>query len=519
MDIVVGIWIANPTGCTVGSPCPEYDNSPEYVNAWVDWDGDKVFETNEKVLDQAGTGYANLNYSGRMSFHKRVTVPDDAASSVYMRVNLGWDHDPNDPCEQYWTWGDIEDYEIDFAAWRKDVQLQPGDLLLHRKLGVIAPFGYWTHVGIYVGGGQLVEAVPSEGVKYSYIWEWDFPRDTTVKVLRVSGATKTIRDKVVDFVKAQANANKSYDSKLWQKDDDPNSESWYCSELAWAAYKNQGIDIEYTPDFWVVSPDEISDDGDTYRVSAHGRMEDGTTYAQDTEPKALLITAHSPVDIVVTDPDGLIFTKYQQEIPLGTYIESDIDGDGDVEDLVVIAETKIGDYLIGIVAEPGASPTATYTLEVSAYGITVTLAENVQIADIPSEPYVIESLTSAMLLPSPILPATIDVDPNTLRLGSKGTWMTGYIELPNGDDVREIAIASVNLNGMIPAENSHQYGFVTHPQIADRDGDGRPELMVKFSRSAVQAILDAGDQVELTVAGNLTDGTPFTGTDFIRVTD
>ncbi|MEK6560959.1 MAG: hypothetical protein AABZ07_04420, partial [Nitrospirota bacterium] len=31
------IYIANPTGCTSGNPCPEYDNSPEYINAWIDW--------------------------------------------------------------------------------------------------------------------------------------------------------------------------------------------------------------------------------------------------------------------------------------------------------------------------------------------------------------------------------------------------------------------------------------------------------------------------------------------------
>jgi hypothetical protein len=55
ITITVDIYIANPTGCTYGQPCPEYDSSPEYINAWIDWDGDKVFEPDERVMDAALT--------------------------------------------------------------------------------------------------------------------------------------------------------------------------------------------------------------------------------------------------------------------------------------------------------------------------------------------------------------------------------------------------------------------------------------------------------------------------------
>lgn len=110
--INVVIWIANPTGCTSGNPCPEYDNSPEYINAWIDWDGDKVFEESERVLDVALTGYIGINYYGSMSTSNIVTIPSGAVSSTWMRVNLGWGHDPNNPCEYSWTWGDIIDVEV-----------------------------------------------------------------------------------------------------------------------------------------------------------------------------------------------------------------------------------------------------------------------------------------------------------------------------------------------------------------------------------------------------------------------
>ena len=112
MIITVDIFIANPTGCTYGNPCPEYDNSPEYVNAWIDWDGDNVFENHEKVIDVALTGYHDLNYYGTMTNSTIVTIPAGAEDITWMRVNLGWAHDPDDPCESSWTWGDVFDEQI-----------------------------------------------------------------------------------------------------------------------------------------------------------------------------------------------------------------------------------------------------------------------------------------------------------------------------------------------------------------------------------------------------------------------
>jgi len=40
--------------------------------------------------------------------------------------------------------------------------------------------------------------------------------------------------------------------------------------------------------------------------------------------------------------------------------------------------------------------------------------------------------------------------------------------------------------------------------------------MIRFSREDVQAILDIGE-IELTITGRLTDGTPFEAADIIRV--
>ncbi|MBW2663014.1 MAG: hypothetical protein JRD93_13715 [Deltaproteobacteria bacterium] len=109
ISITVEIYIANPDNCVSGEECPQYDDSPEYVNAWIDWNGDQTFEESERVLDVDLTGYLGINYYGTMSTSTIVSVPEGAVDTTYMRVNLGWDYDPNDPCKVSWIWGDIVD--------------------------------------------------------------------------------------------------------------------------------------------------------------------------------------------------------------------------------------------------------------------------------------------------------------------------------------------------------------------------------------------------------------------------
>ena len=105
---------------------------------------------------------------------------------------------------------------------------------------------------------------------------------------------------------------------------------------------------------------------------------------------------------------------------------------------------------------------------------------------------------------------TIDIDPDTLNLKSKGNWITCYIELPEGYNVEDIDISTILLNDVVHAED--------HPtEISDHDNNGISDLMVKFDRQAVQDILKIGDNVAITVTGELIDGTRFEGTDYIRV--
>jgi hypothetical protein len=111
----------------------------------------------------------------------------------------------------------------------------------------------------------------------------------------------------------------------------------------------------------------------------------------DSFSSPLTIRDQSPVDLIVTDPNGLNISKQLNEIPSAVYAEVDIMGSGDPEDKVIIPRRKIGDYLITVVPEPNVLPTDTYSLEAVIEGQTMILAQNVQVQDIPAEPYIVES--------------------------------------------------------------------------------------------------------------------------------
>jgi hypothetical protein len=109
-----------------------------------------------------------------------------------------------------------------------------------------------------------------------------------------------------------------------------------------------------------------------------------------------------------------------------------------------------------------------------------------------------------------VIDAKIDIDPNILNLKSKGKYITAYIELPSGYSVNNIDISTVKFNNEIYAESSPT-------SISDYDNDGVSDLMVKFSRSLVYNIVTAGDNVEITISGQITDGSSFEGQDYIKV--
>lgn len=100
--------------------------------------------------------------------------------------------------------------------------------------------------------------------------------------------------------------------------------------------------------------------------------------------------------------------------------------------------------------------------------------------------------------------ATINIDPNTLNLKRKGKWITAYVELPEGYDVKDIDFDTVRL----------QYNGTEEALWGDVQDN---VFMAKFDGEKVKKLLNGVTGiVELKVTGKVGD-TPFGGSDTIRV--
>ena len=99
------------------------------------------------------------------------------------------------------------------------------------------------------------------------------------------------------------------------------------------------------------------------------------------------------------------------------------------------------------------------------------------------------------------IPANVTIKPETLNLNSKGKF-TAFITLPEGYDVADIDTGTVECEGA--------------PAIEGNVIPGKDMLEVKFNVQDLVGV-PTGDEVEMTVAGKLTSGEIFVGSDTIRV--
>lgn len=141
-----------------------------------------------------------------------------------------------------------------------------------------------------------------------------------------------------------------------------------------------------------------------------------------------------------------------------------------------------------------------------------------------TENYITAPITSvsffAILIPIPLIPATVDLNPDTLNLKSQGKFVTLYIEFPEGFDVRDIDVSTVKISKIDEEEITPIFAEARPIEIGDYDEDRIPDLMVKFDRGSLQELLSPAVEVEITVEGNLKDdGIPFKGADTIRVVE
>ena len=126
-----------------------------------------------------------------------------------------------------------------------------------------------------------------------------------------------------------------------------------------------------------------------------------------------------------------------------------------------------------------------------------------------------------------MLKAIIDITPGNLNLLGKGKYITVYIELDENednftvDDIDKSTIYLKQVNSMMCPEGEKIYptGQIV---FGDYDEDGVNDLMVKFNRQTIISFLLAdgneSGEASMCVAGELFDGTKFSGKDTITVT-
>jgi Uncharacterized distant relative of cell wall-associated hydrolases len=140
--------------------------------------------------------------------------------------------------------------------------LQVGDIImLHGVIfSVPLPSGYiWEHCAIYIGNGEIVEAW-SPAVRILPVSIINTASDAAIYRVKTTAA---IKQAAVNFAIAQV--GKSYDFQwlIPPGGKEIDGSTWYCSELIWAAYKKQGVELDKYPDYnskyyYNVAPDELT---------------------------------------------------------------------------------------------------------------------------------------------------------------------------------------------------------------------------------------------------------------------
>ncbi len=233
------------------------------------------------------------------------------------------------------------------------------------------------------------------------------------------------------------------------------------------------------------------------------------------------VRTHSPVSLVVSDPDGLtidentrVVTEFEnlREIRGSLYYSRwDIDGDGSLDDMVISPQLKIGAYLIRVEPKPTAVSTDVYGLEVETPGGIVTLAENVPIARIPTDGYGILVTGTSIV---PFIPVRVEIKPgsvpNSINLTSMGSVPVAILSTTTFD-ASTVDPGTVTLVGAPVALNRSGRLMAS---LEDVNGDGILDLVLHVETAALQ-LTEVSSQAIL--EGKTYTGQLIRGMDAVRI--
>jgi len=104
--------------------------------------------------------------------------------------------------------------------------------------------------------------------------------------------------------------------------------------------------------------------------------------------QTLRVAGFCPIDLIITDPDGNVFSEDVNEIGENAFrVEGDFDNNGELDVLYTINDAAVGVYSIEVLPNPEASPTDSFSLYAVINELETTLADEVQIQNISDEPY------------------------------------------------------------------------------------------------------------------------------------
>ena len=90
-----------------------YGSTEEFVNVWIDWNGDYAWNPIECVLSKSTANYEKILSDSRILYFETTVKSNASASGSFKaRAMLGYGYNPTDPTVYSWAWGDVRDCTV-----------------------------------------------------------------------------------------------------------------------------------------------------------------------------------------------------------------------------------------------------------------------------------------------------------------------------------------------------------------------------------------------------------------------
>ena len=137
----------------------------------------------------------------------------------------------------------------------------PYAVLLFRGRGLISRLIRWqtrscySHAALRLPTGQIIEAWPGKGVHLTTLADY-----TGVDVFTVPSAARHQWEWAISYARGQVGRGYDYWGVLRfiSRDNLPDSERWFCSELVFAALHQAGVHLLKRVPSWAVTPRDLS---------------------------------------------------------------------------------------------------------------------------------------------------------------------------------------------------------------------------------------------------------------------